>query len=109
MADPTLDDLFATLADPTRRAVVERLVMGPAPVKELAAPHEMALPSFLQHIRVLEQRRLIRTRKVGRQRLCMLDPRALAPLDRWLDRLRRDSDDLAARPPPPNAAGAALR
>jgi DNA-binding transcriptional ArsR family regulator len=89
MANQTLDLLLATLADPTRRAVIERLVEGPAPVKELAAPHRMALPSFLQHIEVLEARRLIRTRKIGRQRMCMLEPLALLPLESWLDRQRR--------------------
>jgi DNA-binding transcriptional ArsR family regulator len=89
MTNKTLDQLLSTLADPTRRAIIERLVEGPAPVKELAAPHEMALPSFLQHIEVLENRRLIRTRKVGRQRMCMLEPLALLPLEGWLDRQRR--------------------
>lgn len=89
MANRTLDLLLSTLADPTRRAIIERLVKGPAPVKELAAPHDMALPSFLQHIEVLESRRLIRTRKIGRQRMCMLEPLALLPLEGWLDRQRR--------------------
>jgi DNA-binding transcriptional ArsR family regulator len=89
MVNRTLDLLLATLADPTRRAIIERLVEGPAPVKELAAPHAMALPSFLQHIEVLESRRLIRTRKIGRQRMCMLEPLALLPLEGWLDRQRR--------------------
>ena len=58
-------------------------------MKELAAPHDMALPSFLQHIEILESRRLIRTRKFGRQRMCMLEPLALLPLEGWLDRQRR--------------------
>jgi DNA-binding transcriptional ArsR family regulator len=89
MTNRTLDLLLATLADPTRRAIIERLVEGPAPVKELAAPHDMALPSFLQHIEVLESRHLIRTRKIGRQRMCMLEPLALLPLEGWLDRQRR--------------------
>ena len=89
MTNRTLDQLLSTLADPTRRAIIERLVEGPAPVKELAAPHDMALPSFLQHIEVLESRRLIRTRKIGRQRMCMLEPLALLPLEGWLDRQRR--------------------
>ena len=89
MHNSQLDLVFATLADPTRRAVIERLVEGPAPVKELAAPHDMALPSFLQHIEILEKRKLIRTRKVGRQRICRLEPLALIPLETWLDRQRR--------------------
>ncbi len=95
-----VDLLFSTLADPTRRAVIERLVHGPAPVKELARPHEMALPSFLQHIDILETRRLIRTRKIGRQRICQLEPLALLPMEAWLDRQRRNWErrlsDLAA-------------
>lgn len=90
MSHESVDLIFSTLADPTRRAVVERLVYGPAPVKELAAPHDMALPSFLQHIDILEKRRLIRTRKIGRQRMCQLEPLALLPLEAWLDRQRRN-------------------
>ncbi len=90
MSHESVDLIFSTLADPTRRAVVERLVHGPAPVKELAAPHDMALPSFLQHIDILEKRRLIRTRKIGRQRMCQLEPLALLPLEAWLDRQRRN-------------------
>lgn len=90
MPHESVDLIFSTLADPTRRAVVERLVHGPAPVKELAAPHDMALPSFLQHIDILEKRRLIRTRKIGRQRMCQLEPLALLPLEAWLDRQRRN-------------------
>ena len=84
----SLDSLFATLADPTRRAVIERLAEGPAPVKELAAPHDMALPSFLKHIDVLEDRRLIQTQKIGRQRICSLEPQALSPVSDWLERQR---------------------
>lgn len=89
MPNQNLDLVFATLADPTRRAIIERLAEGPAPVKELARPHDMALPSFLQHVRVLEQGRMIRTEKVGRQRICRLEPLALAPVQTWLDRQRR--------------------
>lgn len=58
-----LDSIFHALADPTRRAVVQRLVKGPAPVKELAAPYDMALPSFMKHISVLEQAGLIASQK----------------------------------------------
>lgn len=93
MANQPLDSLFATLADPTRRAVIERLVLGPAPVKELAAPHAMALPSFLKHIDILETARLIRTDKIGRQRICRMEPAALAPLEDWLSRQRQVWED----------------
>jgi DNA-binding transcriptional ArsR family regulator len=106
MTKCTLDQLLATLADPTRRAIIERLVQGPAPVKELAAPHAMALPSFLQHVEVLETRGLIRTRKIGRQRMCVLEPLALLPLEGWLDRQRRNwerqLDALSPAPEPRN-------
>lgn len=85
MANHSLDILFASLADPTRRAVIERLAHGPAPVKELAQPHDMALPSFLQHIKVMEAGGIITTRKEGRQRMCRMDPNALIPLQGWLE------------------------
>lgn len=86
MPNDRLDDIFSTLADPTRRAVVEQLLHGPAPVKVLAAPHDMALPSFLQHLDVLERRAIIRSEKVGRSRMCRLEPDALAPLAAWVAR-----------------------
>ncbi len=86
MPNDNLDSIFAALADPTRRAVVEQLMDGPAPVKALAAPHDMALPSFLQHLEVLESRRIIRSKKVGRSRMCSLEPQALQPLQDWVAR-----------------------
>jgi DNA-binding transcriptional ArsR family regulator len=82
-ADP-LDGAFQALADPTRRAVVARLGRGPATVTELARPFEMALPSFLKHVRVLEKTGLIRTRKVGRVRTCSIRTDRLAQLQSWL-------------------------
>lgn len=78
------DAVFRALADPTRRAVVERLGSGDAPVKELAAPHAMALPSFLGHIAVLERAGLVRSVKRGRVRTCSLDGERLAAAERWL-------------------------
>lgn len=78
-----LDSLFQALADPTRRAVVARLGRGEAPVKELAQPFDMALPSFLQHLGVLEGAGLIESRKEGRVRTCSLRPDALAAAERW--------------------------
>ena len=72
-----LDDVFLALGDPTRRAIVSRLVAGAASVKELAAPFAMALPSFLKHLNVLERGGLVRSRKIGRTRLCELEPAAL--------------------------------
>lgn len=86
--DPILDRLFLALADPTRRAVLDRLADGPASVSDLAAPHAMALPSFAKHIAMLEGAGLIRTTKTGRVRTCHLVPRAYRPADGWLSRHR---------------------
>ena len=79
-----LDDLFQALADPTRRAVIARLGAGPASVSELAEPFDMALPSFLKHIRVLEASGWIRSQKSGRVRTCAIDETRFAVLDGWL-------------------------
>ena len=79
-----LNDTFRALADPTRRAVVERLGRGPASVSDLAQPFAMALPTFLQHLKVLEDSGLIRSRKRGRVRTCELKPRPLAAAEHWL-------------------------
>ena len=79
-----LDTIFPALADPTRRAVIERLSQGPASVSELARPFNMALPSFLQHLKVLEKCGLLRSQKVGRVRTCQIEPQALETTERWL-------------------------
>lgn len=83
-----LDRVFRALADPTRRAVVERLGAGPAAVSELARPFGMALPSFAQHLSVLEESGLVRSRKRGRVRTYQLSPKPLAAAERWLDAQR---------------------
>ena len=83
-----LDSIFAALSDPTRRAVVAALVKGEAPVKTLAAPHDMALPSFLKHLDALERAGLVHSRKEGRVRVCTLHPEALATAQSWLDQQR---------------------
>jgi DNA-binding transcriptional ArsR family regulator len=79
-----LDDVFAALADPTRRAVVGVLGRGPASVGELAQTASMTLPSFMKHVRTLERCGLIRTAKSGRVRTCTLDRKRLAVVDGWL-------------------------
>lgn len=84
----TLDGAFHALADATRRAIVARLAQGPASVSELRAPFTMAMPTLLQHIRVLEQSGLIATEKRGRVRTCAIRPAALAATAAWLDRQR---------------------
>jgi DNA-binding transcriptional ArsR family regulator len=83
-----LDSVFHALADPTRRAVIQRLNKGTATVSELAEPFEMALPSFVKHLSVLERSRLITSRKRGRVRTCSLQRENFAAAERWFDQLR---------------------
>jgi len=83
-----LDRMFQALADPTRRAVLERLGRGPATVSELAQPHAMSLPAFAQHLDVLEACGLVRSRKQGRVRTYRLQPRRLQQAERWLQAQR---------------------
>lgn len=80
-----IDTLFAALSDPTRRAVLEQLVTGAHTVGQLADRHDMALPSFLRHVAVLEEAGLVVTRKQGRARIVALRPRALLELEDWLE------------------------
>ncbi len=79
-----LNAVFQALADPTRRAVLGRLARGPASVGDLARPFDMALPSFMQHIRFLERSGWIRTRKVGRVRICQIEEHSFAAAEAWL-------------------------
>ena len=83
-----LDTFFGALADPTRRAVIERLTVGPAPVKELHAPHDMALPTFLKHLSKLEDAGLVRTEKKGRVRTVHIEAAPLAEAESWLKKQR---------------------
>ena len=83
-----LDQVFQALADPTRRAVLARLATGPRSTSALAKPFHMALPSFTQHLGVLEQSGLVRSRKVGRVRTYELAPRALKGAEAWLTKQR---------------------
>lgn len=83
-----LNQVFHGLADPTRRAVLERLGSGPAAVSELAAPFTMSLPSFLQHLAVLEDCGLVKSRKSGRVRTYRLTPQPLHAAETWLDKQR---------------------
>ena len=77
------DRRFAALADPTRRAMVERLVRGSATVSDLAEPFGMALPTVLQHLKTLEDSGLIRSDKKGRVRTCDIDGAAMQGVERW--------------------------
>lgn len=83
-----LDRVFHALADPTRRAVVQRLGRGQATVSDLATPFDMALPSFMKHIHVLEMSGLIVSRKVGRVRTCSLEPEKLSAIEEWFGEQR---------------------
>lgn len=83
-----LDHVFAALADPTRRAIVMRLCDGEASVGELADPFDMALPSFMKHIHVLEASGLVLSEKTGRVRTCRLSPEALVGAEDWFQQQR---------------------
>ncbi|HEX8172154.1 MAG TPA: metalloregulator ArsR/SmtB family transcription factor [Thermoanaerobaculia bacterium] len=83
-----LTAVFQALSDPTRRAVVERLSSGPATVSELAEPFAMALPSFSQHLRVLEQCGLVCSRKHGRVRTYRLQSKPLRSAEQWMEKQR---------------------
>jgi DNA-binding transcriptional ArsR family regulator len=83
-----VDHVFRALSDPTRRHVLERLSRSPASVSELAEPFEMALPSFLQHLRILEDSGLVRSHKTGRVRTYELSPKRLKLAEDWLSRQR---------------------
>jgi len=83
-----LNRVFQALADPTRRAVLQRLGGGPAPMTELARPFKMALPSFSQHLRMLEGCGLVRSRKSGRVRTYELAPEPLQAAEHWISAQR---------------------
>jgi DNA-binding transcriptional ArsR family regulator len=105
-----LDRVFHALADPTRRAMIERLGRSPATVSELAQPVSISLAAVVQHVQILEASGLVRTEKIGRTRTCRIDPGTLASAERWLearrsewnthlDRLGEYLDRTADRPP----------
>jgi DNA-binding transcriptional ArsR family regulator len=79
-----LDRVFYALADPTRRAVLERLSVGSAAVSELAQPFDMALPSFTQHLNVLSECGLVHSHKTGRIRTYQISPQALVAAEQWM-------------------------
>jgi DNA-binding transcriptional ArsR family regulator len=84
-----LDRVFHSLSDSTRRAVIAQLASGPASIGDLARRHQMALPSFMKHVRVLEESEIVVSRKIGRVRLCALCPGALTAAQGWLEQERR--------------------
>jgi DNA-binding transcriptional ArsR family regulator len=89
MLNYQLDRTFAALADPARRAMVERLAQGPATVSELARPLPMSLPAAMLHLKVLEECGLVKSEKVGRVRTCRVAPQMLGEAERWVAERRR--------------------
>ena len=83
------DDVFHALSNSTRRKVLEHLSVGPATVSELAAPFDMTLPSFVQHLSVLEQSRLVKSKKRGRVRTYEIVPGRFTVAENWLSERRR--------------------
>ena len=87
-ASAWLDHTLGALADPTRRAILDRLAEGEARVTDLAAPFDISLNSVSKHIRILERARLVTRRKVGREHLLSRNGRPLDEAAAWIDRLR---------------------
>ena len=83
-----LDSVFAALSDPTRRAILARLVRGESTVTELAEPFSISLPAVGKHLRVLEQAGLVMTAKQGRTRYCHFEPKPLREATAWLEHYR---------------------
>lgn len=116
-APPHLDATLVALADPTRRAILQRLSRGEARVTELARPFDISLNAVSKHIRVLERARLVRRRRAGREHLLSLDPAPLDAATRWLETQRaawtarldaleallEEEDRRASHPSPPQA------
>ena len=81
----SLDATFSALADPTRRTILQLVSRGPASISDLARPFGIALPTVLEHVRILEETRLLKTEKVGRVRECTLGPERLEEARRWIE------------------------
>ncbi|HEY2365077.1 MAG TPA: metalloregulator ArsR/SmtB family transcription factor [Polyangiaceae bacterium] len=86
--DHSLDDVFHALSDRSRRRMVERLVHSPASVSDLAEPLDMTLAAVVQHVQVLEACGLVKTEKVGRTRICRVQPKVLAGAEKWIQERR---------------------
>ena len=92
-----LDPIFAALAHPIRRAIIERLAGGEATVSELAEPHRVSLPAISKHLRVLEDAGLLKVEPDGRVRRCHIDAAPLSAAFGWLTRYRVLWEDRFAR------------
>jgi DNA-binding transcriptional ArsR family regulator len=82
---PNLDLMFQALADPTRRAMIDRLSRGPASVSELARPFDMSLPAVVQHLAALENSGLVTSQKIGRVRTVQMQPDTLSLAEQWIN------------------------
>jgi DNA-binding transcriptional ArsR family regulator len=109
---PPVDAVFHALSDANRRAMIDRLLDGPASVSELARPLHISLPAVMQHLHVLEDSGVVRSAKAGRVRTCEIEPQALSTAERWirerraawearLDRLGSFLEAQADEPKPP--------
>lgn len=97
MKADSLSTTFAALADPTRRAMLSRLMEGEATVNELAAPHEMSLPSVSRHLKVLERAGLVVKSRAAQWRPCRLETAPLAEADAWMAPYRDFFEERFAR------------
>jgi DNA-binding transcriptional ArsR family regulator len=86
--EPPIDGLFHALSDANRRAMIDRLLDGPASVSELAQPLAISLPAVVQHLHVLEATGVVRSHKAGRVRTCEIEPIALGTAERWISERR---------------------
>ena len=86
---PTLDHVLSAISDPTRRAILERLTMGPARVTDVAAPFDMSLAAVSKHVRTLERAGLVRRVRRGREHTLTLNARPLRQVARWTSRYER--------------------
>jgi DNA-binding transcriptional ArsR family regulator len=86
--EPPIDVVFHALSDANRRAMIDRLLDGPASVSELARPLAISLPAVVQHLHVLEASGVVRSHKVGRVRTCEIEPIALSTAERWISERR---------------------
>jgi DNA-binding transcriptional ArsR family regulator len=107
-----LSGVFQALVDPSRRGIIERLIQGPASVKELAQPLAMSLPAVMQHLEVLQACGLVRSEKLGRVRTCQIEPEGLRAAEDWLSGQRTAWDhrldllgELLAEDPQPRPEG----
>jgi DNA-binding transcriptional ArsR family regulator len=111
-----VDDSLRALAEPTRRAIVERLSRGPATVSDLARPFDLTLAAVVQHLQVLQDSGLVKTEKIGRVRTCRFEPAGLKALTDWVSERRNLAErrldrlgDILSEPEKPKASSKSSR